>query len=114
MTSATTAVVKAPAPLIIMLRCQCFCCLRSRHQCKTIPDCDKVNETKTPTANRLINAFVSPRKTTSNKAARQASTIIPTEKDKRSPRKANCLGKNRSRANKDDRRGKSEKLVSAD
>src|SRR5258708_32566073 len=79
-----------------------------------MPACESVKAIKTPTANRLMSAFVFPPKVMSKMAASTASAMMPTEKASRSPRKENCLGKYWSRANREARRGKWAYLGSAE
>src|SRR4051794_14545611 len=50
---------------------------RRRHQCTTIPACDRVNERNTPTAYRGISLEVSPPKPETSIAAKSASAAMP-------------------------------------
>ena len=88
-TSATSSVVSAPSPLIAKLRHQPFFTLRRRHQWRTIPPCERVNDMKTPTAYRLMRLVVSPWKMTSSRLDSAARQTMPIENARRSPRKAN-------------------------
>src|SRR5579863_7950884 len=51
------------------------------HQCRTIPNWDKLNAKNTPTAYKGISECVSPLKSTTNTHDKNASKIIPLEKD---------------------------------
>ena len=111
MITATPAVAIAPAPLMARLPRQPGS--RTRHQCLTMPDCDSVKETKTPTAYSGMRFVTLPPKTMSSSAAAPASNMIPFEKARRSPLNANWRGMNLSFARMADSRGKSAKLVFA-
>ena len=82
-TTATTPVISAPTPLTTARHRQPD--VRKRHQCRTIPDCDNVNEMNTPTAYRGIIRWVEALKTTSRTIATRASPMIPLEYTSRSP-----------------------------
>jgi hypothetical protein len=69
--------------------------------------CESVKDRKTPTAYSGISAWVSPRKITSKSAASPPRITIPLENTSRSPCVANWRGMKRSRARKNDSRGKS-------
>ena len=61
-------------------------------QCTTIPACDSVKQTNTPTAYSGTSAFVSPLNNHTSRAATDARAMMPLEKASRSPRAASCLG----------------------
>ena len=107
----TMPVATAPKPLIAMLRRQPS--PRSRRQWTTIPACDSVIEVNTPMAYSGISASTRPPNAARTTIDRTASATIPVLNASRSPRNANRLGMNPSRARSDDRRGKSAKDVLA-
>ena len=78
-----------------------------------MPAWERVKATKTPTVYRGIRLVTLPPKTTTSTAATAARTTMPLVKARRSPRKANWLGRNWSRAIRLARRGKSAKAVFA-
>ena len=75
--TATTAVATAPRALIKrpVFQPNSF----TRSQCLTMPDCDSVNETKTPNAYRGISRVTSPPNAASKTAAAPASSMMPFE-----------------------------------
>ena len=82
-------------------------------QCRTIPDCDRVNEVNTPTTYSWIRRSRLAWNTQIRIDAMMASTITPFENTSRSPRFSNCRGRKRSRARIEESRGKSWKEVLA-
>ena len=76
-------------------------------QCRTIPVCDSVNDVNTPTTYNWISRVRSASNTTISRQASAVRTTTPLENTNRSPRLANCRGRNRSRARMADSRGKS-------
>jgi len=102
---------RAPAPLIARLYRHPGS--RSRRWCAVIPACEKVNALKAPTANRGIRrSMLAPSKIVISEA-RQARARIPADRARRHPLRVNIAGRKPSLAAKLDRRGKSEKEVSA-
>src|SRR4026207_2261129 len=90
-TTVTTKVVAAPSA---------FSPARQRQpgsfdlcQCRTIPACARVNAVNTPITYRWISEFTLARKATSRPVASPASTRIPFEYARRSPRLTNWLGR---------------------
>ncbi len=111
MTTTTIAVTTPPTPLIRALRRQPD--PRSLNQCLTMPDCDRVNEVKTPIAYRPISRSVDPLNATQSAIDTSDRATIPELNASLSPRSANWRGKKPSRARIDESRGKSAKLVFA-
>ena len=111
MTTTTMPVTNAPMPLIKALRRQPD--PRSENQWRTMPDCDRVNDVKTPIAYNPMRRSVEPWKATQRAIEMRARATIPELNASLSPRRANCRGKKPSRARMEDRRGKSAKLVLA-
>ena len=78
-----------------------------------MPDWDRVNARKTPTAYSGIRRCVLPPNMITRKPAEPARIRMPLENTRRSPRLASWRGTKRSRARMDDSRGKSAKAVFA-
>ncbi len=77
-------VVKEPRPFIRDLICQCL--PWSRHQCTTIPACERVKARNAPTAKRGTRACEYPLKTMIRMAVAAESSNIPFAKTSLSPR----------------------------
>jgi hypothetical protein len=101
----------APAVLSSMLLRQCS--PRRRPQCTTIPACEKVKATNTPTAYRGISAPVRPANTANRIAAATARAMMPLLNAKRSPSRRNRRGACPFRAMKESNRGNPLKAVLA-
>ena len=89
-TRKTTAVRTAPKALTAARQRQPGSCTPT--QCLTIPICDSVKQTNTPTEYSGIRAWVSPPKIHSRPNATAARTTIPHEYARRSPRNENWRG----------------------
>ena len=108
-TSRTTKVSVPPIALTVARHHQPES--RRVNQWRTMPACDSVKQTNTPTEYRGIRACVSPSKMTIRPPAIVASTMMPHEKARRSPRNENWRGMNPSSARMAASRGKALKLV---
>ena len=86
---------------------------RRWYQRTNMPDCDRVKAMNTPSVYSGIRPLTLAWKTMSSAMAMPARAMMPVVKASRSPRKANWRGRKPSRARKDERRGKSAKLVLA-
>ena len=107
----TIPVATAPVPLIAMLRRHPS--PRSRRQWTTIPACDSVIEVNTPMAYNGMRASTRPPNAARTTIERTARATMPVLNASRSPRNANRLGMNPSRARSDASRGKSANEVLA-
>ncbi len=87
----TMPVTSAPNPLMAALVFQRD--PRIRRQCTTIPACDKVKDTKTPTMYSGMSEWVSPPYTMSRTAAKMLNPMMPLEKASRSPWFISCRGR---------------------
>ncbi len=65
----------------------------SRFQCRIIPACEQVNDTKTPTMYSWISEVTSAWKTMIRMIATTARKTMPLENASRSPRVCNCRGR---------------------
>src|SRR6266478_10217342 len=79
-------VAKAPSPLTSIPRATSNPDA-VRHQCPTIPACDKVNAINAPTANKGIRRSVTPPNKISKSPAKSASAQMPCENTSRRPQR---------------------------
>ena len=97
--SSTTPVMIAPKPLIdwarrIRRRAVGSVSVRSsRFQCRTMPVCDSVNDTNTPTVYSGISRVTSAWKPTTSTTANAARMRMPLENASRSPRVCSWRGR---------------------